>query len=261
MRLIINGDTEAKNEVFKNLKRVYPDGDLKLNEITGEVTFGPNAKPPEDSSTPLAAEKLKDIIKSEDKIVSIFPNVADPEGSGPKGPTTTFADPEGAINGKGTSSSVFVPGPKSTMEFGFFDKKGAMKLADNVRILWHELLGHAWLGLKGMEDPRGAAKIKGKRRPGHDITIKIENQIEEEQARLDKRTPIFRGLDGDPKHGEAWDRKKAPPPAPPAPPFKKEIKGGDMTNAYGGPVFRTKNPTLFQRLLDALANAGSGGTN
>ncbi len=100
-----------------------------------------------------------------------------------QGPTTT----------RGTHPTVRMPSSAGrAIAFGAFLASGSPFVADNWRILGHELCGHARLN-------QSYAGSKGDR-PGHDVTIDTENVIAAEHG------GPARGKDGDTRQGESFHR-------------------------------------------------------
>ncbi len=93
--------------------------------------------------------------------------------------------------GKASIKYIIMPTASgNTIRFGAFQLSGEPFYYENWRILAHELCGHAKDGF-----PNGGPTGN---RPGHDDTIKVENQIASEHGH------VARGLYGDPRQGESF---------------------------------------------------------
>jgi RHS repeat-associated protein len=230
-------DKEAAKEAFSLLKKLYPDGNLQMDD-SGVVTLGPGHKVGKASSAPVASECIADIINSR-YVWEIRPNIGDsasqdkehPRGA-PVFPTTkpdNYAagirkTPGGEAGGEGTGGTIWVPVSKSVFEFGAYDPTGVIRAASLEVILAHELCGHAWFFTKGLEDPRPLNKEGRLKHNGHDQSIEYENLIRAElQGKpLDKMDKSqLRGTSKNEKRGESAWRKKGsdkwielPPPGP-----------------------------------------------
>lgn len=91
----------------------------------------------------------------------------------------------------GKNPTIVLPSSTgSTVEFGAFDSSGNAKWVPDLRLLAHELCGHGVLS-------QTYSGTKGNR-PGHDSTIKTENDIAAEHK------GFTRGKFSDPKQGESF---------------------------------------------------------
>ena len=227
--IIADKPAGARKEIFDLLIKLFPDGQLKI-DASGVVTIG-NANIGTnlaDCKTPAAGEAIYYIINSS-KVVTIVPDVADPSVPGWRlNPTTLFVGTEqkptefvgpAFLNtpGEGADATCHVPASGSQFEFGHYDPKGAMVGDEILIVLAHELCGHAWYGIRGLENPH---QFPHGNRPGHDQAIKIENLIRQEQGIKD-----MRGLFQDKPHcGESLWRRKGSATWLERPPTEGDIK-------------------------------------
>jgi RHS repeat-associated protein len=202
--------SNAAKETYENLKKLCPDGDLKMDP-GGEITVGKKdfcKNIPKDCKTKWGCTCICTIVDSKYDWV-IIPNVGTP--GGPLWPHTVPSDQAGAYgtpNSKGTGSGgvVYTPTQSSKLEFGAYDPKGNARSASDVIILGHELCGHAYYMTQGLHDPNPQPRGN---RPGHDQAIDMENNIRREQSGKEKLPDEeLRGKFADPKKGESVWRKK-----------------------------------------------------
>jgi hypothetical protein len=100
---------------------------------------------------------------------------------------------------------VVIHSSRSIFEFGAWGggaNAGQRTFADQTRVLAHELCGHAALMEAGTHRDDSEVDVDGGR-PGHDPTIKIENDI---AAEIGGPGTAVRGSFSDPHHGESFAR-------------------------------------------------------
>lgn len=162
----VQPDATAANDILGQFNALCPSGNFSIdanNRILSNC-----------SASSVGCDCLCDVTTDQTRAFSIEVHKVSSNPASVTlhdGSTETVPMPSvGPATVGGTHPTVHMPSSTSSaLDFGAFRSSGAPFLADNSRILAHEICGHARLN-------QTSSGSKGNR-PGHDVTINTENAI------------------------------------------------------------------------------------